>query len=253
MTVWNPCRGLPFGLKGGVPWDVSEVPSGKACGCVCCGCGGALIAKKGEKLRHHFAHDSGADCIGGLETSVHAAAKHALQITKRLMLPGAGDLYQLRQQPDWLRYANRPAATASWLFPAALREFREIDPERSFVVERINQRVRPDATCDGTLLVEFYVSNKVDEQKRQWLIELGLDCVELDLRPFIDDWLGGMRNEDATPAIRHLEEFLHGTEDHRSWLHETRVAQWLTENRIPDYPSASGSQLNLFPDQPRYR
>lgn len=38
--------------------DVADVPSGRACGCICPSCGLPLIAKKGEVKDWHFAHDS---------------------------------------------------------------------------------------------------------------------------------------------------------------------------------------------------
>ena len=55
---------LPFGVKGGLLVRVSEVVSGLRCGCVCPGCGGVLVARKGEKVEHHFAHHSVDDCAG---------------------------------------------------------------------------------------------------------------------------------------------------------------------------------------------
>ncbi|HHC7385877.1 TPA: hypothetical protein ACN30P_004856 [Vibrio parahaemolyticus] len=50
---------IPFGLKDGKYYDVSEVERGRACGCICPSCKQVLVAKKGdpEKMAHHFAHD----------------------------------------------------------------------------------------------------------------------------------------------------------------------------------------------------
>jgi len=54
---------IPLGLKDGQLLDVSEVPRGRACGCICPSCHQVLIAKKGdsEKMAHHFAHDKKAN------------------------------------------------------------------------------------------------------------------------------------------------------------------------------------------------
>lgn len=53
---------IPFGLKEGKYYDVSEVERGRACGCICPSCKQVLVAKKGdpEKMAHHFAHDKKA-------------------------------------------------------------------------------------------------------------------------------------------------------------------------------------------------
>ncbi len=53
---------IPFGLKDGKYYDVSEVERGRACGCICPSCKQVLVAKKGdpEKKAHHFAHDKKA-------------------------------------------------------------------------------------------------------------------------------------------------------------------------------------------------
>ena len=66
---------------------ISEVSSGLKCGCICPSCGEVLIAKKGSKMQHHFAHSSGNSCEYGYETSLHLAAKEILSDAKRMVLP----------------------------------------------------------------------------------------------------------------------------------------------------------------------
>ncbi|EMK6928218.1 hypothetical protein V9K35_004431 [Vibrio alginolyticus] len=53
---------IPFGLKDGKYYDVSEVERGRACGCICPSCKQVLVARKGDpaKMAHHFAHDKKA-------------------------------------------------------------------------------------------------------------------------------------------------------------------------------------------------
>ncbi|ROV57935.1 hypothetical protein EGH82_20790 [Vibrio ponticus] len=53
---------IPFGLKQGKFYDVSEVERGRSCGCICPSCKQTLVARKGdpEKKVHHFAHDKKA-------------------------------------------------------------------------------------------------------------------------------------------------------------------------------------------------
>ena len=78
---------LPFGVKGDSLVRVSEVVSGLACGCTCPGCGGVLVARKGFKVEHHFAHHGVDDCGGGLESALHLTAKAAFETAGFVALP----------------------------------------------------------------------------------------------------------------------------------------------------------------------
>ena len=64
---------IPFALKDGRIVHVDSVAGGRACGCTCPACEGALIARKGRIRVHHFAHDVGNVCDG--ESALHATAK----------------------------------------------------------------------------------------------------------------------------------------------------------------------------------
>lgn len=77
---------LQWARKGGMIVHVSQVVSGAACECVCDKCGQALIAKKGRRRTHHFAHES-ADCHGNQESLMHLAAKDIICREKTLVMP----------------------------------------------------------------------------------------------------------------------------------------------------------------------
>jgi hypothetical protein len=70
---------LPFAIRGESLVHISEVSSGRKCGCVCPACNEGLIARKGAKISHHFAHDAGSKC--SIETALHS-------LTKRLIHDG---------------------------------------------------------------------------------------------------------------------------------------------------------------------
>ena len=60
---------------------INSVPNGNDCGCFCPHCKSKLCAKNGgtsEKMIHHFAHQSGADCIGAIESALHKMAKDVI-------------------------------------------------------------------------------------------------------------------------------------------------------------------------------
>src|SRR5690349_237693 len=63
-----------------------DVESGLACGCICPGCEAPLIAKKGDKVVWHFAHE-GAACDNGAETAIHRMAKQILAEERTVALP----------------------------------------------------------------------------------------------------------------------------------------------------------------------
>lgn len=78
---------LTYALKDGIITSISNVESGLKCGCVCPACDMPLVAKKGEKMMHHFAHHAGHNCEYGYESSLHLAAKDILSKAKKIVIP----------------------------------------------------------------------------------------------------------------------------------------------------------------------
>ena len=78
---------LTVALKDDVITNINDVESGLKCGCVCPACREPLVAKKGKKMMHHFAHHAGHSCEYGYESSLHLAAKEILSRAKRMTLP----------------------------------------------------------------------------------------------------------------------------------------------------------------------
>ncbi len=66
---------------------ISEVFRGLKCGCICSECGSRLVARKGLKRKHHFAHESSDVCLNAGETGLHKAAKGILVRRKEIVLP----------------------------------------------------------------------------------------------------------------------------------------------------------------------
>lgn len=58
---------------------VDDVPKGKACGCFCPNCKERLLARQGEKRKHHFSHLSGTECEHAYESMLHLLAKEKVQ------------------------------------------------------------------------------------------------------------------------------------------------------------------------------
>ena len=67
---------IPFGMRDGSLLHISQVERGLKCNCICPACNEPLVARKGKKTVHHFAHYRINNCSP--ETALH-------QIGKRLI------------------------------------------------------------------------------------------------------------------------------------------------------------------------
>lgn len=77
-----------YGLRGDELVHIDDVARGLACLCECAACGRTLVAKKGELVSHHFAHDADdVDCNPAPESLIHAYAKQQIAKMRTLFLP----------------------------------------------------------------------------------------------------------------------------------------------------------------------
>lgn len=139
---------------------VDSVANGNDCGCYCPHCKSGLCAKNGgtgEKMIHHFAHLSGSDCAGAIESALHKMAKNVLKESLCLQLPNR--LNGIRGEQ--LRFDRV--------------EVEFYDKETC---------LRPDCIGyygDRSLWIEFKRTHAVDVKKKGKIISAKIDCVELDL------------------------------------------------------------------------
>ena len=187
----DPAVQLIFGVRNGDLVHISQADSGLACGCHCPGCGEKLVAKKGQKQRHHFAHASGANCLAGVESALHLAAKDILSAKKEIVLPAV-----------IVRFGGGKSNI-------------EIEPQRAYEVSdvRLEKRVGvivPDvlANVEGQdLAIEVFVTHRVDECKNERFRKLGLSVIEIDLS-------GVSRDLD----IKTLEALVIDGGPHKRWI-----------------------------------
>jgi hypothetical protein len=163
---------------------VDDVPNGAKCNCHCPRCDSPLYAKNGGQEReHHFAHAPGQECEGAYESALHILAKNILLEIGEIMLPPS----------------NNDG------FPSGLIKIFDIHTER--YDERYN--IRPDLegimSNGERLLIEFYVSHKIDNKKRQIIIDNKLKCLEIDI-----NFQSLNKNE--------LAEFLTKSIEDRRWI-----------------------------------
>lgn len=170
--------------EGGALVHVDDVAKGAKCACRCPHCDAPLYAKNaGTQREHHFAHAHGHECEGAYESSLHLLAKEILQETGRIMLPRSNGGH----------------------FPTGSVRIRNVE------IEKWDDRygIRPDVEgiMDNgeRLLIEFYVSHKVDGKKRQIIVDNHLKCIEIDI------------NYQALDKAE-LKEFLTGNDEDRKWI-----------------------------------
>lgn len=190
---------LVFGLSGDRYLNISEVPSGAACNCVCPICGKKLIAKKGKIRIHHFAHADDAENsrighAGALQTQLHIMAKGIIAESGEFVIP---EVYV-------------PGTGRSLTLPA-----RSIHVDNVYLEQQVDNFI-PDIIVESNgkkLLIEIYVTHKVDETKLAKIQSSGFSCIEIDLSSY--------RNGISIHDLQ--QELISGT-DHKQWLYNAYVS-----------------------------
>ena len=202
----------PFGLKGDEMLTPAEVESGLDCGCTCPGCGDLLVAKKGGKRAWHFAHYNKIPQQSCFETALHAMAKQVLKEAK------------------WLRTPEKRISMTRHLKSGETLH-REVVLRSSGVIrfddckeEVWESSLRTDVVGyrgDRRLLVEMFVTNEVDKDKRRKLEEMGLPAIEIDLSSLgLDAGLDAVRMRVLEDAARKKWLFFPGEAKARAELRQ---------------------------------
>ena len=170
---------------------IDSVANGNACECFCPRCNSELCAKNGgtgEKMIHHFAHVSGSDCVGAVESALHIMAKNVMKEMLCIQLP------------------DRANGEKGELLKLDRVEIEFYDKET---------RLRPDCIGyygDKVIWIEFKRTHEVDKKKKGKIISAKIDCIELDIN-------NCALNE---PAVR---KFITEDKEHRIWIRDKSFKQ----------------------------
>ena len=178
---------LQYGILGDKLVSIEDIPKekyGLRCGCVCPGCGGALVARlKGENRRKHFGHRSSSVCdiAYAQQTALHMIAKEIIEEEKIFAFPNYS--VSLADIPRCERFYPR------YNLPESM-EYRKAYTVKctSVVLEKKVSDFVPDIVVDiqgRTCLIEIAVTHFVDEVKQQKINKAGLPVLEVDLSAFI--------------------------------------------------------------------
>ena len=142
--------------------NIKQVERGLACNCYCFECGEPVVARKGEKNEHHFAHSSNKEsCHINPESILHKFAKQVIMEERYLTLPSLPD--------------DKNSEDKTW-------EFDQLIEEQAVGC------IRPDivATVDGEMMfIEVAVTSFIDTDKADFIKQLGIKTIEIDLREII--------------------------------------------------------------------
>jgi hypothetical protein len=205
---------LPFGLRNGHPIHISQVEKGLKCGCSCPVCRQILIARKGTKTIHHFAHYRALECLGAFESAIHMAAKEILESYGKILLPAV-----------MTSLGNNDGARIC-LYKQQMLKFKKMSLER-----RID-RIIPDILLEVNgrkLIIEITVTHGIDVEKLNRIKKLNISTLEIDLT-----------NLAQNLSLTELERVVVYGPEHKRWIYNSKKEEF--RNEIKSY----GKPLKLY-------
>lgn len=157
-------------LKDGKLINISKVESGLRCGCVCAGCGGQLIARKGDVKVHHFAHVN-ADCQAGQESAIHLAFKEAYLKHSKLIAPVFHNQVQLGSD-----IADVKIEISEYINDLGIGVVNEY----SIGGIRADSAI-VDEFGNPLIFIEFAFTHYIDKNKESKLKAINVPCFEVDI------------------------------------------------------------------------
>lgn len=189
--------------------NIKQVERGLACNCYCFECSEPVVARKGEKNEHHFAHSSNKEgCHINPESILHKFAKQVIMEKKCVVLPPLPETDEVEAK--------------NWQFS-------------SLIAEQAVGSIRPDlvASIDNEMLfIEVAVTSFVDTDKLNFIKQLNIKTVEIDLRELL-------KRNVCIPSDE-AEQFILKQVDNKKWLYpeikesDAPLTDWLSTLTIPD-------------------
>ena len=219
---------LAFGVRDGKTILISELTEaerGGNCNCTCPACGEPLIAKKGNKNRHHFAHktDSTCDIAHANESALHRYAKEIIETHNKILLPGWKISKTDFNKGNYIPALSQEVEIELPVYKGRYKSYSNVHLEVNYG----NNRADTVIEIDGRqLFVEIAVSHFVDEEKRAITQKVDIPMIEIDLKEFLKEDLTAPNIPDAiTKAVLDNPE-------NRKWIHNPARETILSEKEI---------------------
>ncbi|MBR1763449.1 MAG: topoisomerase DNA-binding C4 zinc finger domain-containing protein [Eubacterium sp.] len=193
---------LIYALKHGKAVHISEVESGLKCNCTCPACNEPLIARKGQKTMHHFAHKAKSECEYGYQSSLHLAAKDILSEYKTIVLPEVA-----------INFYNHGG---SYKF-VKISDAKEITFDR-IVLEKKQGDIIPDVigyVGNKKIYIEIFVTHAIDENKLKRIKSENISTIEIDLSDI-----------DRNISKEELTEMLLKDNPAKKWIYNKLENEW---------------------------
>lgn len=191
LTYIEQCTGsriqLALSKESGRIVHVDRVRRGKECDCECLGCGESLVANQGEVRIHYFSHLPDSTGINNrpcknpkliFETLSHEMGKHWIEEVKELEVPPY--FHKKHKDSDGCTYNSVPV----------LEKRKLVFDKVKLESWQADNRYRPDCIGyigDQAVVIEIYVTHKVDEKKIKKIRADGLPAIEVVLKPGVMD------------------------------------------------------------------
>lgn len=203
---------IPFGMRRSDSRMVAPelVSNGLSCDCVCSDCGLALIAKQGKIKEWHFAHASGAECSGGVESAIHKMAKQMIMDRQHVYVPEYS-LYRNIRGATWDKKLTVNVQAECLIKLRNCREEVKVDARKPDILA-----VMPHGQ---PMAIEVAFTHFCDQEKTEWIEKQNLTTLEIDI--FIPP------DTPTSQVSAILEERLFNIATRSRWLHHAGETQAL--------------------------
>ncbi len=215
---------LPYGLKDGVLVHIQDIQErGLACNCICSACGAMLVARKGNKKNHHFAHYKSPECKHAVQTALHLAAKEIIAQEQKFTIP---EFSKVTNEEEFFEdidiYLDLPNKVQ-------LISEKTYDVHNVYLEKKVSDFV-PDIILEigqRKLLVEIAVTHFIDENKYKKIVAEGISVIEIDLSEFKDDFELEMLKDLVVTGVKY-KRWIYNPIGDKEW--DKWKAEFLLEN-----------------------
>jgi hypothetical protein len=184
---------------------VFNVDNGLNCNCICPSCGAILSAHQGRKKAHHFKHNNSAVCNSSEETALHLKAKEIIEKYKKITIP------------------RLDAKLKDIVIPVVAERIINFD---SVLAEKREGEIVPDIIGfykGRKILIEIFVTHRVDVEKKKYIRERDISCIEIDLSNFYNK----SENLDEDFLVKNI---ISDVSD-KTWVHHTQYRSAIKKAR----------------------
>jgi len=227
-------------------------------------CNSPVIAKKGKKMTHHFAHKPGANCTG-LESLLHLLTKEVLIQNEQFKLPShhmwlndlvrifRNEIKEIENHLDFYIPENIYNTYEFNLISCSSFDYKiEVIPEKEIrlskfhlYLEKMIEGMTPDLRFNipktqRNLHVEIFVTHKVDNIKKEKIKDQNLCFLEIDISKHY--------KKDENITKDRIREIILKRDFKHSWINIPKLDLLITKNKNEILKKIENRILNFKED-----